>query len=139
MNIGLRQLLTMISRARAQLTEVIRLQSNSNRRKAERFSTAEGKRSVQFVEQVKEVNHVHELTKDKMSNNLRSNSLRRHTMKFKNLYKRMKRLAKISRNDFKISYRRLTSFASSVSLANSLVKNFYTQAIVRSRKSLLNI
>ena len=139
MNIELKQLLTMTSQARAQLTEVIRLQSNLNRKRAEKLSTTEIKRSVQFVEQMKKVNHVHELTKDNVFSNLRSNSLRRHTMKFKNLYKRMKRLAKISRNDFKISYRRLTSFVSSVSLANSLVKNFYIQAIVRSRKSLFNI
>ena len=139
MNIELRQLLTMTSRAKTQLTEVIRLQSNFNKKKTERFFTTENKKSVQFVEQVKEINHVHELTKNNVFNNLRSNSLRRHTMKFKNLYKRMKRLAKISRNDFKISYRRLTNFVSFVSLANSLMKNFYIQAIVKSRKSLLNI
>ena len=135
MNIELRQLLTMTSRARTQLTEIIKLQSNLNKKKTERFSTTKSKRSVQFVEQMKEINHVHEL----MFNNLRSNSLRRHTMKFKNLYKRMKSMTKTSRNDFKNFYRRLINFASShVSFANSLVKNFYTQAIVKSRKSLFN-
>ena len=134
MNIELRQLLTMTSRTKTQLTKVIRLQSNLNRKKIERFSTTKNKRSVQFVEQMKKINHV-----ELMFNNLRSNSLRRHMMKFKNLYKRMKSMTKTSRNDFKNSYRRLINFASShVSLANSLVKNFYTQTIVRSRKSLFN-
>ena len=128
----------MISRAKAQLTEIIKLQSNFNRKKTKKLSTTKSKRSVQFVEQMKKINHVHELTKNNVFNNFRSNSLRRHTMKSKNLYKRMKRLAKISRNDFKIFYRRFINFVSSVSLANFLVKNFYIQAIVRSRKSLFN-
>ena len=139
MNIELKQLLTMISRTKAQLTEIIRLQSNFNKKKTKRLSTTKSKRNVQFVEQVKKMNHVHELMKNKMFSNFRSNSLRRHTMKLKNLYKRMKSITKTSRDDFKNSYRRLINFVSfHVSLANSLVKNFYTQAIVRSRKFSFN-
>ena len=138
LNIELKQLLTMISRTKTQLTKIIRLQSNFNRKKTKRLFTTKSKKSVQFVEQMKKINHVHELTKDNVFNNFRSNSLRRHTMKFKNLYKRMKRLAKISRNDFKISYRRFTNFVSSVSFANSLMKNFFIQTIIKSRKSLFN-
>lgn len=116
---------------------VLVLQPNPNRRKAGRPSTAEGKKRVQSVEQVEEVNHVQGLMKGNVSNKLRPNS-RRRTMEPKELYKRMERLANISRNDFKDSYRRLISFVPSVSLVNFPGKNFYTQAVVRSRKSLLN-
>ena len=74
------------------------------------------------------------------NNVFRSNSLRRHTMKSKNFYKRMKRFAKNSTNDFKKFYRRFISFVSfQISLANSLMKNFYIQTIIKSRKSLFNI
>ena len=127
----------MISRTKAQLTNAIRLQSNLNRKKNEKFFTTENKKDVQFAKQVEKINHVHKMTKDNVS---RSNSLRRHTMKSKNLYKRMKRFAKNLTNDFKKFYRRFINFVLfQISLTNFLMKNFYIQTMIRFRKSLFNI
>ncbi|KAG7007178.1 hypothetical protein G7Y79_00011g030760 [Physcia stellaris] len=77
--------------------------TSPTRRKGGKLSTAEGKKGVQFVEQIEEVNHVQGVAKDNAFNNPRPNSPRRPTIEPKNLYKRMERLAEISRNDSKPS------------------------------------